>query len=233
MMRTFACLGLLLASSAYAQFEVASVKPSTPERYSESSGITTGKGRLSANEMTLKRYIMSAFAVGQNEIVGGPDWLGSDRFDIEARADRAVDDDAALMGMLRDLLAERFHLMVHRETRTMQAYVLTIAKNGPRLEKSAGGEASTSSGRGRLEARAITMDGFAQRLGRQVELPVVNRTGLEGAFNLKLEWAPDDAKPESGPSIFTAIQQLGLRLTTQKTPVEILVIDHAERPSAN
>jgi uncharacterized protein (TIGR03435 family) len=121
--------------------------------------------------------------------------------------------------------------------------VLEVAKNGPKLEKAEGGESTTNSGRGLLDARNTTMDRFAEVLSRQMDLPVVNRTGLEGVFNLKLEWTPESAKQikpgadgaaMEGPSIFTAIQQqLGLRLRSQKTPVEILVIDHAEKPSEN
>jgi uncharacterized protein (TIGR03435 family) len=233
MLPKLACLSLLLTVSAIAQFEVASVKPSAPDRHSPSTGITTGKGRLTANELTLKRYIMGAFAVGQHQIAGGPDWLNTDRFDIVARAAQPIDDDAALTKMLQTLLYERFNLVIHRETRLTQAYVLTVGKNGPKLERSPGGEASTSSGPGSIAATAVTMEGFAQRLGRVLDLPVVNRSELDGAFNLKLEWAPDESKPDNRPSLFTAIQQLGLRLTTQKVPVEVLVIDRAEKPSEN
>jgi uncharacterized protein (TIGR03435 family) len=118
----------------------------------------------------------------------------------------------------------------------MAAYVLETAKNGPKLEKAKDEEGTTNSGRGRLDARNSTMVHLAEVLSRQMDLPVVNRTGLEGGFNLKLEWTPESAKPspDAGPSIFTALQeQLGLRLRTQKVPVEVFVIDHAERPVAN
>jgi uncharacterized protein (TIGR03435 family) len=230
MFRPLVCLTLLLTAPASAQFEVASVKPSAPDQHSESTGITTRKGFLRANELTLKRYIMSAFAVGQHQIAGGPDWLNTDRFDITARAEQPVDD---LMPMLQALLYERFNLVIHRETRLTQAYVLTVGKNGPKMENSPGGEASTTFAPGSIEATAVTMNGFAERLGRVLDLPVVNHTELDGAFNLKLQWARDESKPDSGPSLFTAIQQLGLRLTTQKVPIEILVIDRAEKPSEN
>jgi uncharacterized protein (TIGR03435 family) len=138
--------------------------------------------------------------------------------------------------MLQTLLAERFHLVLHRETRSLQAYVLEVAKGGSKLEQSTGEGSSTDSRRGGMVARGTTMDRFAQVLARQMDLPVANQTGLEGAFNFKLEWAPESARPEpnAGPSIFTALQeQLGLRLRTQKAPVEVLVIDRAERPTEN
>jgi uncharacterized protein (TIGR03435 family) len=241
-------LGVVLAPSARGQqFEVASVKPAGAGQANGSSGmssgVTTGHGRLTANNVTLKRCIMGAWGVGPNQISGGPAWLDSDRFEIAAKAGQPVDDEVILNSMLRNLLAERFKLAVHRENRTVEALVLEVAKNGPKLEKTDAGEAATNSSRGRIDARKATMDHFADVLSRQMDLPVINRTGLEGAFNLKLEWTPESLKPAGTgtagaateqPSIFTAIQQqLGLRLRSEKTPVEILVVDHAERPSEN
>ncbi|MGA3205272.1 MAG: TIGR03435 family protein [Bryobacteraceae bacterium] len=233
---------VLLSGAAYGQsapaprFEVASVKPSMagPGR---STGVATGHGRVTVGNETLKRCIMGAFNVGPHQIAGGPAWLDSDRFEIAAKSERAEDNDEVLMAMLRTLLAERFQLVVHRETRTVQALVLEVAKNGPKLEKAADGPATTENGRGLIDAKVITMNRFAQVLSRQMELPVVDRTGLEGSFNLKLEWAPETVKPdamESRPSIFSAVQQqLGLRLESRKVAMEILVIDHAEKPSEN
>ena len=177
---------------------------------------------------------MGAYALGPNQIAGGPAWLDSDRFEILAKAEQPVDNDLVLMRMLQTLLAERFQLMVHRETRTIPALVLEVAKNGPKLEKAEGKEASTNNGRGLIDARTITMRRFAEVLSRQMDLPVIDGTGLPGAFDLKLEWAPPNAKPDSGPSVFAALQeQLGLRLESRKMPIEILVIDRAEKPSEN
>jgi uncharacterized protein (TIGR03435 family) len=105
-----------------------------------------------------------------------------------------------------------------------------VAKNGPKLEKSAGGGSTTLNGRGRINAKVTTMDHFAQVLSRQMDFPVLNETGIEGVFDLKLEWTNADI----GPSIFVAIQeQLGLRLTSRKTPVDVLAIDHVEKLSEN
>jgi uncharacterized protein (TIGR03435 family) len=233
----------LIAGVSFAQtpeslrFEVATVKPSGPEEIQAGvSGIKTGHGRATGTDVTLKRCIIGSFHVGPNQIVGGPDWLDTDRFHIEAKADQPANDDAVLDAMLRNLLADRFHLAVHRELRTMSALVLEVGKNGPKLEQGDGGEAVTDSGRGQLKIRNESMDDFAERLARIADLPVVNRTGLSGVFNLKLFWAPDDEhrKPDDPPSLFTAIQeQLGLRLTSGKSQVPVLVIDHAERPGDN
>ncbi len=180
--------------------------------------------------------MMGAWSVGPNQIVGGPDWLNTDRFEIEARADQPVDDDAVLSVLLRGILADRFKLALHHETRTIEAYLLEVAKNGPKMEKAAGGESMDQAGNGRLDSRNTSMPHFAEVLSRQMDLPVVNRTGLDGVFNLKLQWAPEYARQthDTTPTIYTAIQeQLGLRLRAEKMPIDVLVIDHVERPSEN
>jgi uncharacterized protein (TIGR03435 family) len=234
MIRAVAILALCVAALAQ-QFEVASVKPSSADR-SASSGINTGHGRLDAHNVTLKRCIMGAYSVGPHQILGGPDWLDSDRFQILAKAEQSTGGDDALMIMLQGLLADRFKLAIHRETRDLPALVLEVSKNGPKLEKAEPGEAVTSTSSNKtavaIDARNCDMESFAKIISRKMDLPVVNRTGLEGHFNFKLEWAPESAN--AGPSIFTAIQeQLGLRLRSQKSPIEIIVVDHAEKPSEN
>jgi uncharacterized protein (TIGR03435 family) len=122
------------------QFEVASIKPSSAATGS-TSGIKTGHGRLDAHNVTLKRCIIGAYGVGPHQISGGPAWFGSEHF---AKADQPIDDDASLMLMLRKLLEERFHLVLHHATKQMPALVLEVAKNGPKMERSAAGEAGTN-----------------------------------------------------------------------------------------
>lgn len=209
----------------------------------DTSGIKTGHGLLDAHNVTLKRCIMGAYGVGPHQISGGPDWLGSDRFQISAKADQPIDDDATLMVMPQGLLAERFKLALHRETRTIPAFVLEVAKNGLKLEKAEAVESRANASTGNtgvmIAAHNTDMNSFAKILARTMELPVVNQTGLEGIFNFKLHWTPESARrvdggPIEGASIFTAIQeQFGLRLRSQKRPVKILVIDHVEKPSEN
>jgi uncharacterized protein (TIGR03435 family) len=239
---TLTILALLLSASAHAQqFEVASIKPTNSASNSFSSGLATSNGRLTATNVTLKRCIMGAYGLGPNQIFGGPDWLETDRFDIAAKADQPV-GDRIQMTMMQALLADRFKLQLHRETRPVSTYIMEVAKNGPKLEQGDGHGSKTDNGRGNLVITNATMDRFAEILSRQMDLPVVNRTGIDGVFNLKLKWTPEStksSKPEDGtvaegPSIFTAIQeQLGLRLHAQKIPLEVLVIDHAEKPSEN
>jgi len=230
-------IGLLLGLCAFAQpqFEVASIKPVTVGE-SYTSGIATGHGKLDAENVTLKRCIIGAYGVSPSQVVGGPDWLDSDRFHILAKTAEPTEDEAVFDAALRRLLAERFHLAIHRETRPLQAYVIEVAKGGPRLEKAADGESVTNSSHGQLAARCTGMDLFAQVIARELGLPVVNRTGLEGVFNFQLHWTPERelSRPDAGPSIFTALQeQLGLRLRAQKVPLEVIVIDRAEHPTEN
>ncbi len=185
---------------------------------------------------------MGAYGLGPHQISGGPLWLDSDRFEIAAKSEDPNDGDEVLMTMLRALMAERFKLSVHRETRTVRALVLEVAKSGPKLEKADRGEATTRSFHGAIDATMITMTRFAEVLSRATELPVVDRTGLTGAFNLKLRWRPESPWPTvtgvdeamERPPLSTALeQQLGLHLESRKVPMEILVIDHAEKPSDN
>ena len=238
-----ASVAAFLAVLAYPQtaaqhFEVAVVKPAGPAEIQKgSSGCYTGRGRAVCTDVTLKRCIIGAFHTGPGQVVGGPGWLDSDLFHIEAKAAEPVDDDSVLDAMMQALLQERFHLAFHRETRNLQALVLEVAKNGPKIEKAAGGESSSESGHGILTLKNTTMDGLAERLARVTGLPAVNHTGLDGVFNMKLAWTPEGENPTgpgSPPSLTTAIQeQLGLRLQSQKTPVQVLVVDHAEKPSGN
>lgn len=224
------------------EFEVATVKPSKADSTS-TSGIKTGHGRLDAENVTLKRCIMGAYGVGPQQIAGGADWMDSDRFDILAKADQPINEDSVLMVMLQRLLADRFKLALHREKKTISAFVLEADKKGPKLEKAEAGEASTNTSSSNtgvtIYARNTDMDLFAKVLSRKLDLPVVNHTGLEGIFNFKLHWTPDSAMGANHGatdevSIFTGIQeQLGLRLRSEKTPVEVLVIDHVEKPSEN
>jgi uncharacterized protein (TIGR03435 family) len=223
-------------------FDVATVKPTKAESRS-ASGLDTSHGMLDAENVTLKRCIMGAYGIGPQQVIGGPDWLDSERFDIVAKSDEPVSEDAVMMTMLQALLSDRFKLVLHRETRMMPAYVLEVDKNGARLQQAKGGDPSNHTSTGRAGRVTIDnantgMDLFTEILARKMDLPVINETGLKGTFDFKLHWTPDNVAPENlGPddvSIFTALQeQLGLRLSSKKAPVEVLVIDCAERPSEN
>jgi uncharacterized protein (TIGR03435 family) len=200
---------------------------------------------MDAENVTLKRCIMGAYGVGPTQISGGPDWVDSERFDILAKTDQPVNDDATLNVMLQNLMADRFKLVIHREARPISAYLLEVGKDGPKMEKAEGGDSNTNMSTGRkgavtLDAGNTDMDLFAEVLSRKMDRPVVNQTGLKGVFNFKLHWTPQTDKPVDygdgveDVSIFTAVQeQLGLRLRAGKAPVDTIVIDHVEQPSDN
>ena len=143
------CAASVLGQAPVPQFDVAAIRPShTPA--DSGSGIYTGHGKVRAENVTLKRCIIGAYGVGPNQVFGGPDWLDSDRFEIDAKIDRGINDSRVLDQMLQALLADRFKLIMHRENRTITAYVLDLAKNGPKLEKAEGGE---SNGHGIIHRR--------------------------------------------------------------------------------
>lgn len=227
---------------APADFEVATIKL-TQDPTGSSSGIRTGRGELSAKNVTLKRCIIGAYGIGPHQIVGGPDWLDSTRFDIEAKGDPSIDRDDTLMDMLQRLLADRFGLKLHREERNMRAYSLELAKSGLRIKPSADGEAVTTSYGSNtsksLEGGHVSMDLLAKVLARETPLPVVNNTGLKGVYTFTLRWTPDNARqPDSNAGDYGTLpeaiqEQLGLQLRVATMPVESLRVDNATLPTAN
>lgn len=249
MLRVTVCAALLLAVSAAQtstdqseppQFEAASIHPTSAKEFGP-SGCTTTIGLMTCTNVTLKRCIVGAYGVGADRVQGGPDWINTDRFQIIARSDQPV-GDKGLMAMLQTMLAERFKLALHRESRRGETMVLQVAKNGPRLQPGDGARVSWKNMHDHLEATKITMGEFAEILSRNLNLPVVDRTGLTGAFNFTLYWNPgntgalqhDEAAAELRPEMSAAIKrQLGLTLTSRKMLIEILVIDHVEKPSEN
>jgi uncharacterized protein (TIGR03435 family) len=240
-------------------FEVASIKVN--KSGSGSSHSRFKDGRFSATNETVKMFIQyDAYGIPARQIVGGPAWVDSERFDVEAKADdqsttqMAKLDQAARSAMerqmMQQLLADRFHLAVHWDTKEVPVYALVLAKGGPKFSatKDPEGHSGTSASGGRLKATAVTMTRLAetltQLLSRELGRVVVDRTGLDGKYDLELNWSPDNGSSafsdggnnaaSIGPSIFTALEeQLGLKLTSAKGPVRSLVIDHLEQPSEN
>jgi len=225
-------------------FEAASVKPnlSGPGH----SGTDRVGGSLQMTNVTLKTCITLAYGVTEPQVLG-PNWLDSERYDIVAKADSKAPRDQ-FVRMLQSLLADRFKLALHRETRELSVYALVAAKGGAKLKKvegsAANGSGSSSSHRGSMTAEAVPMSKLADLLaGPRFDLghPVVDKTGLDGVFDFTLTWTPENSSepsrddPKAPPPIFIALQQqLGLKLEPQKAPVEVLVVDHAEKaPTEN
>ncbi len=233
-------------------FAVTSVKPNHMDCCT--SGGVGGGGSVN-RRVTLKGLIGTAYRIQGFRIAGGPDWIDTERYDVDGKADDPKADFDQLRLMLRSLLEDRFGLRVHRETRTTAVYALVVDKNGLRMRRSAdqlspdvdGPSAPGSAlpnhgalrfGPGSVIGNAVEIPFFCSAfLSDATERVVVDRTKLTGRFDIQLHWTPEEsaAQPrESGPSLFTAVRdQLGLRLESTKAPVEVLVIDHAEKPGAN
>jgi uncharacterized protein (TIGR03435 family) len=227
--------GLICAAGAAPPptFEAASIKPSNAD--SRNSANNTSPGRINFQNVTLKRCLESAYGVPKAQVVGGPEWLDEYRYDIVATAPSGDQD---LMPMLQALLADRFKLALHRETRPLRGYALTVGKDGLKMKPSEPEtKARTNNSRGSIDAMACPMDHLALKLSAALNAPVADLTQTPGAFDFTLKWTPDEIKTpdaDAPPSIFTALQeQLGLRLEARKVPMEVLVIDHVEPPSAN
>jgi uncharacterized protein (TIGR03435 family) len=221
-------------------FDVASVKLTTHGRNGEGMSYSEVKiaspGRLVATNASLDECIRWAYDLKEYQ-VSGPDWLNSDAasYDIEAKAPPDTKPGQMRL-MFRTLLAERFKLELHRDTRLLPVYLLTVGKNGPHLRQAtsdADQGLTAYGGRSgvRVTGDSATMAALAHRLSLDLDHPVFDKTGIEGRFQIRLEWAREG----DGASVFAAVQeQLGLKLEPSKAPIEILVIDHAERiPSSN
>jgi uncharacterized protein (TIGR03435 family) len=235
------------------------------------------EGTFLATDVTVEALVGMAYGIEHSWLIqGAPSWLSSEKFDIQAKASRAVNNELAKLSrdqgsptkrrMLQALLADRFKLTTHRETKDLPVYALVIAKNGPKLQESRPVEAypngindpalnpSISFGPSKLSGKRIPMAVLAELLSNQLGCTVLDQTGLNGNYDFTLQLTADQSEavmlkpskgcsPEAGsappldssrPSLVTAIQeQLGLRLDAQKSPVEVLVIDHVERPSVD
>lgn len=201
-------------------------------------------GGFSAGNLTVNMLIQSAYNLKPWQILGGPGWVSTDGYNIEAKTEGNPSFQQKLE-MLRPMLADRFQLKFHREMRQVASYSLVVAKGGPKLQTTAAGASGyIRPGKGLLEGQGVTMPTLAEFLGGSLGQSVTDKTGISGAFDIRLEWTPTEGERNynyddrpidpDGSSIFTAIQrQLGLKLEPSKGPVEVLVIDHIDRPSEN
>jgi uncharacterized protein (TIGR03435 family) len=226
-------------------FEVATIRPSDPNDPRAPYGWTfESEGRrIHCKQATLIDIVSWAYGMQRNQIVDGPEWLSKDRYDIAGTPDLPGDPDfAQAQGMFKKLLADRFHLTLHKDTRDMPIYAITVAKGGP-LFKAADPQEPTNTGNSggggqrTLKFTNMSMQNFAHNLDFYEDRPVVDQTSLSGHYDFTLKWTFDlasEGEPGAPPSLFTAIkEQLGLRLDAVKGPAEVIVIDHVEQPSEN
>lgn len=263
-------------------FEVVSIKRSDPSVSQRSLAITPG-GRFTATATTLKALIMLAYNIGPDKLTGATGWMDSEKYDVIATAPEGAikgsvgrqaqwtgpngqsakwtalpadsEGGRQIRGMLQALLADRFQLKIQPETKELPVYALLVGKDGPKLQESKGESVQirSGSGPGEFSFQGTPMSTLAITLTWLTGRPVLDKTGLKGNYDFKLQWTPDEnqmqmfrgtgggaasnlstAAEPSGPSIFTALQeQLGLRLESTKGPVETFVVEHAEKPSEN
>ena len=215
-------------------FEVASMRMSQPDH-----GPTTlsppGTSTFVVTNAPLKILIQLAYEVDANKIVGKQEWFGTE-YDISVKVEGGAGlTYKQLQAPLQQLLADRLHLVMHRETREVEGYALVAAKGGPKLMASNGGSATPTMARTELKIQNMPLSTFAVLLGKPANRPVVDKTGLTGNYDVDLKFAPPDSTDSELPSFFTALrEQLGLKLEPQKIPVEMLVVDHVEKvPTEN
>lgn len=241
---------IAFAQTGPAKFEVASVKRSTSS--STDGRINFTPGRMTAENMPLRFIITYAYNIRDYQLLGAPGWVESERYEISAKADGRPEPDQ-LRPMLQALLEERFRLKVHRSVEERSAYLMLPAKGGLKLpesradcaaladERPAKGKSSFQCGSwfasdDQFTGMKISMAQFGEWLAGQVEGPVVDRTGYTGTFDIRLKWSRDDQpdSPGAAPAIYTVVlEQMGVKIESGKGPVEMLTVDHVERPDAN
>ena len=235
-----------------AAFEVATIKRSGPLDPGGTLRMQPG-GLFQSVNVDTRGLILTAYRTPErplfaSQVIGGPAWLATDRYDITAKVteELAARPQAELSGTLprlvQSLLEERFKLKVHHETRNLSVYVMTRANRdhlGPRLHESRVDCAAEPSQcalhflPGHLSGGSVDMKALTSLMSGPVERIVLDHTGLSGRYDFDLEWSPNQDAPDK-PSIFAAAQeQLGLKLESARAPVDVVVIDHIERPTEN
>jgi uncharacterized protein (TIGR03435 family) len=230
---TLLMVAAVLRAQDAPKFEVASIRI---HQETGSGGISFQHGLYRNIGTNLKFLIMGAYDLRDFQVSGGPGWIMSERYDVVARADSNTTGKEGML-MMRSLLAERFKLAFHYETREQPVYELVVAKGGVKMQKSAeDAERSMRMGGGvvmTMEAKAMPIADLPGILSGSVQHTIVDKTGLSGSYDVKLHWT-NDTLPSDVPTLFAALpEQLGLRLESRKGPVQFLVIDHAEHPTEN
>jgi uncharacterized protein (TIGR03435 family) len=258
MRRSIVAFGVIVLSSwlPAQEFDAVSVKPSDPHDFRVMMRDMPGQANYTG--VTVKMLILQAYQIRDFQLLGGPGWIASNRYDIVARPPAggtdfpsdpmtATDQQRETFrnlraAMVRAMLADRFKLKIHKETRDLPVYVLTVAKGGPKLKVSNGtnvsdpdlGPGMIRANQGSLAGTQVDIPYMAETLSGLMDRIVLNKTGLEGKYDFALKWTPDPAVSADSPDIFTALQeQLGLKLESSKGPAEVVVIDGVETPGEN
>jgi uncharacterized protein (TIGR03435 family) len=248
-------------------FEVSTIKPSKPD--TPNSNLSVNTSRVTLQNRSLDALIQFAYNLdhgSDDQIIGGPAWLRTSRFDINTKSDEATVAELSKMSqderiatlrlMVQALLADRFHLNIHHETRPLMVVVLTLANPGSKTDSKLTNAPDRSTSHdwrgvhsdrpGHIEAQGVPINMLATMLAQQPEIGgrlVIDQTGLTGIYDFTLNWspqvlaesaAPNGSSDPSGPSLFAALtEQLGLKLKSTKAPIDVVVIDHVDPPTPN
>jgi len=240
-----------MAADADPAFEVAVIKPSNPDGAGPNAGVRDSN--VSLRNLTLAEMVRQIYDVHPNQVIGLPAWASSQKYDIAGKPDVEGQPSAdQVKGMVRKLMADRFHLTFHKEQRELPVFTLNLGKGGAKISRNK--ESNDTSGvifraPGSVLLNNLTMDEFSKMLqSNAVDRPVVNQTGLQGKYTFSLVWTPDGAvvaipntnslapidKADVPPDVFGAVQQqLGLKLEATKLRVDVMVIDKVEKPTEN
>jgi len=221
-------------------FEVALIRPIPPPIPTGGSPWTVSEGRFRTERGFLRGVIELAYGMRAGQVKGGPDWIDRAPYEFDARAGSVAAGPDQIRSMIQTLLRERFKLAIHFDSQEATVYTLVVAKNGPKLQNAKGGQPYGNwTGRGQVTLSNMPLLGLTNILSGLLDhAPVLDETGLRGAYDLSLEFIrPGDPPPsqaDSPPDLFAALQeQLGLELRATKRRVEVVVIDHIERPPTN
>jgi uncharacterized protein (TIGR03435 family) len=221
---------------AQVRFEVASIHPSGPGASAQNAGVSFTLDRLDARAATVGDILDMLNGWQLLRVVGGPEWMWTDRYDVHAKADAPIPKKER-QGAVLALLAERFKLVVHRETRDIPAMVLLAPKRPAGLKPAADGETYSVryGSHGDVTFVAVPMSQVINYLSQIWQLPVVDQTGLAGTFDFSL--SPSEVTPQPGEvwsnRVREAVLALGFSVEMKKVPMEVTVVDHCERPSEN
>jgi uncharacterized protein (TIGR03435 family) len=236
----------LMTKDADPDWDVVSVKARDPNEPSNSQS-TGMKGRqYTMTNRTVETMLLFAYGMNKTQLVGGPSWIEKDRWDVQGVPNIPGHPNLKQAQILtRKVLEERFGLKVHKETKEMAVYAISVAKGGEKMSRSVGDpnggpdyNESSNSTQVTMSMTNISMGEFAPDLGDFLDRPAVDQTGLTGRYDFQLKWTSDESRAPTDstapPGLFTAIQQqLGLKLEPAKAPVELLIVDAVQRPSAN
>ena len=236
-MRALAFLFLAAAALPAQVFEAASIKPGDQNASEWKFGET--ENGFNATNSPVRDLILYAYDVKDYQVSGAPRWSETARYTVVAKLENmpkapqhGSESDPRIMAAMRALLADRFHLQIHREKKAVPGYALAAWKGPLKMKKVEPGDSSWTMSGGKAAFHRSSLPDLAEGLARILGRPVIDESGIAGAYDVELRWTTDSGT-DGSPSIFGALQDLGLKLEGKKVPVDLIVIDRIEKPTPN